>query len=145
VKKRPPKVVLDSLKQVDSSRPLLKTPGNALPAKKKATPIKQVAPPTKQVAPPIPQQEVVKGKAQRKMLTKSLPPPKTKTHGAPPPPPPPLLISKPHPHPSYQRSRSVTTQRRVLMKQVRTSGRKMASKLRPVTTIEKRAFRVGEQ
>ena len=144
-------MVLDSLKQVDRSSPLLKTASNALPAKKKA-------PPTNKIATPITQQGVISKKAQLKskpVLSRSPPPPQTETHSAPPPPPPPPppLVSKPHPHPlyqmsssvpTYQRSSSVLTQRRVLLEQVRTSGRKVASKLKPVVTIEKRAFRVGE-
>ena len=151
-------MVLDSLKQVDRSSPLLKTASNALPAKKKATSTKQMAPPTNKIATPITQQGVISKEAQLKskpVLSRSPPPPQTETHGAPPPPPPPPppLVSKPHPHPlyqrsssvpTYQRSSSVLTQRRVLLEQVRTSGRRVASKLKPVVTIEKRAFRVGE-
>lgn len=136
VMKKPPKLVLDSLKAA----------GNALPTRKKATPTKQVAPPTKKMATPIIQQEVIRKKASSKskvVLSKSPSPPRAEVPPPPPPPPPPL-ISRPHPHPSYQRSRSVTSQRRVMLEQVRTSGRKVASKLRPVVTIEKRAFRVGE-
>ena len=141
VKKRPPKEVLDSLKKVDKNSPFLKTASNTLPAKKMATPTK-VVPMTKLIpATPTTHQDVIRKKAMSKskaLVSKS--PPKVP---APPPPPPPPLISKPRPHPSYQRSRSVTTHHRILLQQVRTSGRKVAAKLRPVETIEKRAFRVG--
>ena len=147
MKKRPPKVVLESLKQAYSNSPFLKTASNALPAKKMATPTKQVATPTKKMATPITHQEIVRKKAQRKskeLLSKSPSPPQAEIP-APPPPLPPPLISRPRPHPTYQRSHSVTSHRHLLLKQVRTSGKKVAAKLRPVETIEKRAFRLGER
>lgn len=176
VNKRPPKAVLDSLKQVYKSNIFLKAASNTLPAKKMATPAKQIAPPTKkmatptkQVAPPtkkvpLPTKNVAppakkmatpithqegfgKKKAQSKQskaLLRKSPSPLQADIPVPPPPPPPPLFSKPRPHPAYPRSNSVGTHRRVLLEQVRTSGRKVASKLRPVVTIEKRAFRVGE-
>ena len=142
---RPPKEVLDSLKMVDSNNPFIKGANKAPPTKKMATPTKKTVTPTKKMATPTTHQEVMRKKAQSKskvLASKPLPP--RAEVAPPPPPPPPPLVAKPHPPPLYQRSRSVTSQRRVLLQEVRRSGKKVAARLIPVETIEKRAFRVGE-
>ena len=145
---KPPKTVLESYQMVNKHDPVLKIASNAPPTNKMVTPpTKQIFAPTNQIQPTS---NVIK-KSITHNKVKALRSKSTR-HGAddhvapsvPPPPRPPPPILRPHPPFWYQRSRSVTSQRRVLLQEVKRSGKKVASKLRPTETIEKRAFRVGK-
>lgn len=168
----PPQRVLESIKTVNKHSPFLKHVSNALAieeeeirtAKKAPPPTEKVAPPSKKVAPPTKKvgtptkrgimdgEHVRKEKKtpskvfgnefhEEKVSPRSFAAP---TAHPPAPPPPPL------PAPPHIRSRSVVNRsmsqvvsKRRMLGQVRVVGPVVASKLRPVETIEKSAFRVG--
>lgn len=127
----PPQPVLDSIKSAHKHSLLLKPAPNISHTNQKS-PVTMPALKTRK-------SKVVTARHTSPPLKTPPPPPQ-----APPPPPlapPPPPVSS---MPQMQRSISQISNRRRMLEQVRVSGKKVASKLRQVETIEKRAFRVGE-
>ena len=154
----PPSKVLNSIKQVQyQKKTLLKSINEAPPTKLEAPPTEQdillrmrmkdqstfskvsgssLGPLTEGSVlspPPPPPPPPVIGHKRTQVSRSHLPPP-------PAPPPPPPVVARPE----MQRSISQIGRQRRMVEQVRVSGGKIASKLRPVQTIEKSGFRVGE-
>ena len=162
----PPQQVLDSIKMVNKTHPHVHSDSKATPTMKMIQPIQLNKPKKKSSSPSRTKNAFIPRAPPRAPLSHNI-----STPPAPPPPPPtphPPLVSSHPPAPPYpplsrsvssqppvpppppvvkkapiQRSFSQMANKRRLLEQVRVSGKKMASKLRSVQTIEKRAFRVG--
>lgn len=147
----PPPQVLNSIRTAKKHKHSLKTGNKAPPFTRQAPPLKQVITPVQLVRKSGNHVDLASGSQPVAPPPPPPPPPplpvvtklqKAKSDGGsiPPPPPLPQVVAQPQ----MQRSISQIGRQRRMVEQIRTSGRKMVSKLRPVETIEKSAFRVGK-